>query len=90
MQGQTAYFQHSKQRTLRESLQQPVLQVKRVYYVSSTALLIFDISVLDTGLHTQICLMIMLLHLCTQAEEHAPEVLERQHKPINILDQSLM
>lgn len=59
---------------------------KEVYYVSSTALLILDISVLDTGLHTQICLMIMLLHFCTQAEQHAPEELERQYKTINILD----
>lgn len=30
--------------------------------------------------------MIMLLHLCTQAEQHAPEELEKQHKTINILD----
>lgn len=59
---------------------------KEVYYVSSTALLIFDNSVLDTGLHTQVCLMIVLLHCCTQAEQHAPEELERQHKTINIRD----
>lgn len=59
---------------------------KEVYYVSSTALLIFAISVLDTGLNTQIFVMIMLLHFCTQAEHHAPEELERQCKIINILD----
>lgn len=57
-----------------------------MYYVSSTALPIFDISVLDTGLHTQICPMIMLLPFSTQAEQHAPEEVERQHKIINILD----
>lgn len=57
-----------------------------MYYVSSTALPIFDISVLDTGLHTQICPVIMLLPFSTQAEQHAPEEVERQHKIINILD----
>lgn len=30
--------------------------------------------------------MIMVLPFCTQAEQHAPEELERQHKIINILD----
>lgn len=71
---------------LKKALRQPVLQVKELYYVSSTALLIFDISVLDTGSHREICLMFMLLHFCTQAEQPAPEELETQRKTINILD----